>query len=150
MRISLEELITITGENTPKKQADWFEAHFDVKAVYDSNGVIITPDVFNALVAKAYGVSIKDNAESSRPQLISPKVKQNVNNDLNYDEILKLIKSTHPRPVHVNLRQAAEMLNVSEPTARKLLRSGKIKLNDAGLIPITEIDKFALPADPRK
>lgn len=50
---------------------------------------------------------------------------------------------THQRPPHVTQKQAAEMLGLSAPTVKKLINTGKIKLNQAGLIPITEIDKFS-------
>ena len=30
----------------------------------------------------------------------------------------------HPRPTHVNQKQAAEMVGVSEPTIRKMIRAG--------------------------
>lgn len=58
--------------------------------------------------------------------------------------IIQLFKDTHPRPAHVTQKQAAEMLHMSEPTVRKLILAGSIKLNDAGMIPITEIDKFTI------
>lgn len=63
-------------------------------------------------------------------------------NNLNIEQIIQLIKDTHPRPSQVTLKQAAEMLNVSEPTARKLVRAGELKPNNAGMIPIAEIDKY--------
>jgi predicted DNA-binding protein (UPF0251 family) len=56
---------------------------------------------------------------------------------------VQLYAETHPRPPHVTQKDAAEMLGLSAPTVKKLINSGKIKLNDAGLIPITEIDKFS-------
>jgi hypothetical protein len=58
-------------------------------------------------------------------------------------DIIQLFKDTHPRPTQVNITQAAEMLGKSAPTIRKYIMDGKIKLNDANLIPIAEIDKFA-------
>jgi plasmid maintenance system antidote protein VapI len=54
---------------------------------------------------------------------------------------VEIYASTHPRPPHVTQRQAAQMLSVSEPTVRKLIRAGKIRLNQCGLVPITEIDR---------
>jgi hypothetical protein len=39
------------------------------------------------------------------------------------------------------IQGAAQMLSVSEPTVRKLIRAGKIRLNQCGLVPITEIDR---------
>lgn len=53
---------------------------------------------------------------------------------------VQLYAETHPRPPHVNQRQAAEMLHVSPPTVAAYLKAGKLKLNGAGLIPIGQID----------
>lgn len=64
----------------------------------------------------------------------------------NYETALKAVQiyaETHPRPSHVTQNQAGEMLGLSPPTIRKLVQTGKLKLNDAGRIPISEIDKFA-------
>lgn len=47
----------------------------------------------------------------------------------------------HPRPPHVTQAQAAEMLKLSAPTVRKMVRAGTLKLNRCGLIPIVEIDR---------
>lgn len=58
-------------------------------------------------------------------------------------QVIQIVKDTHPRPTHVTQKQAAEMLGKSAPTIRDMIKDGKIKLNDAGMIPITEIDKFA-------
>lgn len=46
---------------------------------------------------------------------------------------VQLYAEMHPRPPHVTQAQAAEMLHRSEPTVRKLIRSGIIRLNAAGL-----------------
>jgi Mn-dependent DtxR family transcriptional regulator len=46
----------------------------------------------------------------------------------------------HPRPTQVNMKQAAEMLNVSPMTITRMVRAGKLKLNSCGLIPIGQID----------
>jgi excisionase family DNA binding protein len=54
---------------------------------------------------------------------------------------VELYASQHPRPVHVNRIQAAEMLGISDTTVRKLIRAGTIKVNKLGLIPMSEIDK---------
>lgn len=54
---------------------------------------------------------------------------------------VQLYAEMHPRPPHVTQAQAAEMLHRSEPTVRKLIRSGIIRLNAAGLIPVSEIDR---------
>lgn len=54
---------------------------------------------------------------------------------------VRLYAETHPRPTQVNQQQAAEMLGLSHVTVRKLIRSGAIKMNAAGLIPIEEVDQ---------
>lgn len=48
----------------------------------------------------------------------------------------------HPRPLHVNITQAAAMLGRSRPTVRRILLENKIRLNAAGLIPIEAVDKL--------
>ena len=53
---------------------------------------------------------------------------------------VKRYAETHPRPVHVNQVQAAAMLNVSESTISRMVRTGRLKLNRFGLIPVSEID----------
>lgn len=45
-----------------------------------------------------------------------------------------------PRPPHVNMTQAAKMLDLSLPTVRKLVHSGKLRFDKCGLIPITQVD----------
>lgn len=58
--------------------------------------------------------------------------------------ILKAIEmyaSMHPRPSQVTQVQAAEMMNLSRPTVRKLVRKGALPLNQCGLIPVSAIDK---------
>ena len=53
---------------------------------------------------------------------------------------VQMYAETHPRPTHVTQVQAAQMLDLSRDTVRKLLRSGLMALNDCGMIPIEEID----------
>ena len=54
---------------------------------------------------------------------------------------VRLYAETHPRPVHVTQKQCAEMIGKSEPTVRKMLRAGVIRLNKVGMIPIAEVDR---------
>ena len=54
---------------------------------------------------------------------------------------VQLYAESHPRPSQVTQTQAAELLGLSVSTVRKLVRSGTLKLNACGLIPISEIDK---------
>ena len=55
---------------------------------------------------------------------------------------IEVYASRHPRPSHVTLAQAAEMLELSRPTVKKLIDGGKLKRNGCGLIPTLEIDKL--------
>lgn len=48
----------------------------------------------------------------------------------------------HPRPLHVTITQAAEMLGRSRPTVRKMLLENRIRSNAAGSIPIEAIDRL--------
>ena len=48
----------------------------------------------------------------------------------------------HPRPIMITQKQAAEMLNVSPTTINLRVKSGQIKLNGLGMIPISEIDRL--------
>lgn len=61
-------------------------------------------------------------------------------------QAVRLYAETHPRPPHVTQRQAAEMLHVSAPTIAKIIKSGKLRLNGMGLIPIGQVDAL-LEAD---
>ena len=56
-------------------------------------------------------------------------------------EAVRLYAESHPRPLHVNKAQAAEMLEISRPTFDKLIRAGIIRLNSCGLIPVGEVDR---------
>lgn len=47
----------------------------------------------------------------------------------------------HPRPTHVNQKQACQMLGLSHPVVRNLMRNGVLPLNECGLIPIEAIDQ---------
>jgi excisionase family DNA binding protein len=55
---------------------------------------------------------------------------------------LDLYTARHPRPTQVNMKQAAEMLGVSQPTVRKIMHSGRLRFNKCGLIPIEQVDKL--------
>ena len=54
---------------------------------------------------------------------------------------VQIYAETHPRPSHVSQKQAANMLNRTKQTISKMVSDGRIKLNDCGMIPITEIDR---------
>ena len=55
---------------------------------------------------------------------------------------IKIYAATHPRPHQVNQKQAAQMLDVSEATICKWVKTGRIRLNNAGMISIIEIDRL--------
>jgi hypothetical protein len=50
-------------------------------------------------------------------------------------------KHDQPRPHHVTQTQAAQILELSPTTVGKMVRSGTLKLNACGLVPINEIDR---------
>lgn len=54
---------------------------------------------------------------------------------------VRLYAESHPRPSTVTQAQAAEMMGVSPQTMGKLVRtSGLFTLNEAGRIPIWQVD----------
>lgn len=53
---------------------------------------------------------------------------------------VQLYAETHPRPPHVNMAQAADMLGCGQFKVRSLLKHGTLTLNGCGLIPISQID----------
>lgn len=59
---------------------------------------------------------------------------------------VRLYAETHPRPVQVTQTQAAEMLGLSRPTVSRLIRTGQLRLNRCGLIPVVEIDRILTPS----
>lgn len=58
---------------------------------------------------------------------------------------IQLYAESHPRPPQVNQKQAAEMLGVSARTVHNLLKSGTLRLNKCGMIPIAQVDAVLLP-----
>lgn len=55
---------------------------------------------------------------------------------------VQLYAEKHPRPSQVTQEQAAEMAGVSRGTICKTLKSGHMKLNKFGRIPVSEIDRL--------
>lgn len=53
---------------------------------------------------------------------------------------VQLYADTHPRPPHVSQKQAGEMLHLSQPTIRKLIKQGVLQLNKTGMIPVGMVD----------
>lgn len=60
-------------------------------------------------------------------------------------EAVKVALAMHPQPSMVTQKQAAQMLGLSEPTIRKMILDGKIQLNDANMVPISEINRLTMP-----
>lgn len=67
MRLPPDKLAQITGLSLPSAQARWFSRHFGVSLPADRDGPIITPQAFEALVARRCGLS--DQAVAARPQV---------------------------------------------------------------------------------
>ncbi|WP_144156489.1 helix-turn-helix domain-containing protein [Paraburkholderia sp. BCC1885] len=59
---------------------------------------------------------------------------------------VQIYAERHPRPPHVTMTQAAQMLDLSRATVRKLVNTGKLRMNGCGLIPIEQVDAL-LTAD---
>jgi predicted DNA-binding protein (UPF0251 family) len=53
---------------------------------------------------------------------------------------IQLHADMHPRPTQVTQTQAAEMLGISRDTVRRLVRSGVLRLNHCGMIPVELVD----------
>lgn len=53
---------------------------------------------------------------------------------------VQIYAETHPRPSSVTQKQAAEMLNVSAPTLGRIVKTGRLRLNALGRIPIMQVD----------
>lgn len=58
---------------------------------------------------------------------------------------VQLYAERHPRPPHVTIIQAAEILGLSRHTVSKMVKTGQIKLNKCGLIPIEQVDAALQP-----
>lgn len=74
--------------------------------------------------------------ESSRGSLSDEQILQLAH------RAVRLFEQQPPRPVHVTQSQAADMLGLSRVTIGKLVRTGELRLNRCGRIPIEEIDWF--------
>ena len=56
--------------------------------------------------------------------------------------ILRMPKRDQPRPFHVNIKQACEITGFGRTKIDTLLKTGILKLNKGGLIPISQIDEL--------
>lgn len=59
---------------------------------------------------------------------------------------VQLYAESHPRPVHVTITQAGEILGVSRQTVAKMVRAGQMRLDQCGRIPIEQVDAMLRPA----
>ncbi|WP_322021132.1 MULTISPECIES: hypothetical protein [unclassified Burkholderia] len=59
---------------------------------------------------------------------------------------VQIYAERHPRPLQVTQRQAAEMLGLSKNTVCKMVRTGHLRLNRCGMVPIEQVDR-ALAGD---
>jgi len=57
------------------------------------------------------------------------------------EALARMPRAESPRPLHVTQGQAAEILRISRATVSKMVKSGNLKLNACGMIPISQIDK---------
>lgn len=53
---------------------------------------------------------------------------------------VQLYAESHPRPAHVTIQQAAEMMSLSRHTVSKMVGAGTLRLNKCGRIPIAQVD----------
>lgn len=60
-------------------------------------------------------------------------------------EAVRLYAETHPRPTQVTQQQAAEMLGVSARTVHNYIRTGRLRLNRCGYVPIEAVDEMRAP-----
>ena len=58
---------------------------------------------------------------------------------------VQMYAEAHPRPTQVTQQQAAEMLGVSSMTIYNYIRSGRLKLNRCGQLPIEAVDAMRAP-----
>lgn len=56
-------------------------------------------------------------------------------------QAMRHTKATTHRPASVTITQAAKMLGRSAPTVRKMVKSGVLRLNELGQIPVEAIDR---------
>jgi predicted DNA-binding protein (UPF0251 family) len=60
---------------------------------------------------------------------------------------VEIYAARHPRPTHVNLSQAAEMVGISRQTLSKILAFNRVKRNKLGSFPIEAIDRLLASND---
>ncbi len=80
-----------------------------------------------------------DEGAGQAPRILKGKKMNNLEIAI---KAIEVFAAKHPRPANINQKQAAQMLGVSEATICKWVRAGRIRLNNAGMISITEIDRL--------
>jgi predicted Zn-dependent protease len=63
------------------------------------------------------------------------------------EKAIALFTARHPRPAHVSVVQAAEMLGLDRHTVSRLCRMGVLQRNAMGLIPSEQVDRALRPVD---
>jgi len=58
---------------------------------------------------------------------------------------VQIYAESHPRPLHVTMTQAAEILGLSRQTVAKMVRAGQMRLDRCGRIPIEQVDAMLQP-----
>ncbi|ASW00161.1 DUF4224 domain-containing protein [Paraburkholderia aromaticivorans] len=77
--LSPEDLLSITGAKRYSLQAKWFEENFRIKVVCRADGsIVLTQEVFEALLAKRLGLAPKATtpSEVERPLLRSERLRR--------------------------------------------------------------------------
>lgn len=80
--LTFEDIVAVTGMKRYSAQAKWFEENFRVRVVCRSDGsVVMTQEVFKALLAKRLGIAPKATTppEIERPALRSASIRRSVN-----------------------------------------------------------------------
>ena len=62
--------------------------------------------------------------------------------DLAVEKAIKRVMQECPRPMSVTQNQAAEMLGISASTVCRMVKQGDVRMNKAGRIPISEVDRL--------
>lgn len=69
MRLSQQDIQTITGYQKRSSQKRWFKDYMGVDVPVDRVGVILTESAYDALVKKRLGVMEAANSDIHRPQV---------------------------------------------------------------------------------
>lgn len=70
MRLSRDDLFKITHRQRPRNQAAWFLEYLGVTVPCDSEGPILTPSTYEAILAKRLGVFPKSAELAPRETVV--------------------------------------------------------------------------------